>query len=90
MTLILTKAPPQAHQGVDPASKIIRPGGRPPMVHPVCRQCGVPVETFTIDPISSWYYLGIDATCHGKTHGIRVPAEQALRDGAAGKTLMMF
>jgi len=81
VTLILTKAPPQERQGMDPAAKIVRPGGQPPLVMPHCRRCRVPVETFTIDPISSWYYLGIDATCHGKTRGIKVPVEQAIRDG---------
>lgn len=81
MTLILNKAPPQPIQGMEPDSLIVRPGGRPPLVTPHCRRCNVPVETFTIDPISSWYYLGIDATCHGKTIGIKVPAEQAIKDG---------
>lgn len=64
-----------------PGSKIVRPGGPPPLVMPHCRRCGVPVEHFTIDPISSWFYLGIDAHCHGKTGGLKVPAEQAIRGG---------
>lgn len=90
MTLVLTKAPPTEHAGMKADQTIIRPGGSPPLVSPHCRKCGVPVETFEIDPISSWYYLGVEVTCHGKTQGKRVPAEQAIQDQAAGRVLWFF
>lgn len=87
--LIKIAAPPQPIQGMS-ADAIVRPGGQPPLVHPHCRKCGVPVERFTIDPISSWYYLGVDAQCHGKTQGIRIPVEQALRGRTTGEVIWMF
>ena len=91
MTLILTKAPPQPIQGMQgDDNHIIRPGGAPPFVSPHCRVCRIPVERFTIDPISSWYYLGIQAQCHGKTSGIRIPVEQAVHNRKTGAVTWMF
>jgi len=80
MPLIQIAAPKNAPTGMADTA-IIRPGSNPPLVSPHCRKCNIPVEAFEIDPVSSWYYLGIEAICHGKTQGIRIPAEQALRAG---------
>ncbi len=80
MALIQIAAPKNAPTGMAD-TLIVRPGGNPPLVSPHCRVCRLPVESFEIDPVSSWYYLGIEAVCHGKTQGIRVPTEQALRGG---------
>lgn len=83
MTLVLLKAPPTEHIGmVADEGHIIRPGGAPPMFSPHCRKCGVPVEKFEIDPISSFYYVSLEVACHGKTTGLRIPAEQAIHDSA--------
>jgi hypothetical protein len=81
MSLILLKAPPQKSIGMDAAIDHITPGAPPPLVTPHCRKCRIPVEVFEIDPISSIFYLGIEAQCHGKTGGLKVPAEQALKGG---------
>jgi len=90
MTLVLLKAPPTEHIGmVADEGHIIRPGGAPPMFSPHCRKCGVPVEKFEIDPISSWYYVSIEASCHGKTQGIRIPAEQAIAESGK-RVIWMF
>lgn len=79
--LIQVKAPYQPHQGmVADDNRIVRPGGAPPIISPHCRKCRIPVEHFAIDAISSWYHLGIRAECHGVTTGIRVSAEQALKE----------
>jgi len=78
VTLILTAPKPQKTAGMMPTG-IIEPGSAPPLVSPHCWQCRLPVWTFEIDPISSIFYLGIEATCHGKTQGIKVPAEEAIK-----------
>lgn len=81
MSLILLKAPPRASTGMDASVTAIEPGSAPPLVSPHCRRCRLPVETFEIDPVSSIFYLGIEAICHGKTSGIKLPAEQAIKGG---------
>jgi len=80
VSLILLKAPAN-RTGMDARVSDIVPGSAPPLVSPHCRKCRLPVETFEIDPVSSIFYLGIEAICHGKTSGTKVPAEQALRAG---------
>lgn len=81
MSLILIAPPKGAQQGMRD-TKIIRPGGAAPLIQPHCRKCNLPVESFEVDPVSSFFYMSIEAICHGKTHGIRIPAERALKGGA--------
>jgi len=90
--MLVTVAAPKtnAPQGMDAHATIVRPGGAPPMVTPICRRCRLPVETFTVDPISSPYYLGIDATCHGKTSGRRVPVDEVMHKLRTGGVVWMF
>ena len=78
MTLILTAAPDQPLEGMDPDARIIQPGGRPPMITPWCVSCDEPVDRFTIDPLASEFYMSIQVECHGKTSGLRIPREEAI------------
>ena len=87
MTLILTAAPEQPIQGMDPEARIIRPGGQPPMITPCCVQCNEPVEVFTIDPLASEFYMSIQVQCHGKTSGLRIPREEAIGALVNGKVI---
>lgn len=88
MSLILLKPPAQADQSMDgDESGILRPGGQPPFVSPHCRQCGIPVERFTIDATDSWWGLGIQWECHGKTSGKRFMAEQLFHHRRTGEPL---
>ncbi len=80
MSLILIAPPKNAQQGMRD-TKIIRPGGAAPLIQPHCRKCNLPVESFEVDPVSSYFYCSIEAQCHGVTSGIKIPAEQAVRGG---------
>lgn len=88
--LVKLAAPYQPRQGMDAAAEIVRPGGAPPFVSPHCFRCRVPVETFTLDPISSPYYLGIDATCHGQTAGKRLSVDEVTHKRRTGGVVWMF
>lgn len=90
MTLILTAAPPQEHEGMDDSVRILKPGGRPPRISPHCRQCGVPVEAFTIDPLASEFYMAVQAECHGKTSGAKLGREEAIGAMLKGAVIWMF
>lgn len=89
--LIKVAAPDQPFQGMiaDPGH-VVRPGGAPPLVHPHCRKCGVPVERFTIDPIADPHRIAIQAVCHGKTTGTYIPLAEALHKRAWGGVLWLF
>lgn len=89
MTLILTKAPYQPHEGMDDSARVIIPGGRPPRISPHCRQCGVPVESFTLDPLATEYRMSIQATCHGKTSGTWLSHEEAIGALVRGAVIWM-
>lgn len=80
MTLVLLRPKAQKAAGMV-AGGLVEPGSAPPLVSPHCRKCRLPVESFEIDPISSIFYLGIEAICHGKTSGVKVPAEEAVKGG---------
>lgn len=69
---------------------ILRPGGRPPMVIPFCAQCLVPVEKFTLDPITSPFRMGIQAQCHGQTEGTHVTVDQLFGRQREGVKVVMF
>lgn len=75
--LILTKAPVPELQGMSLDSPLA-PGHPPPWLVPHCRSCGVPVEEFTIDYVSSEWHLPIQWRCCGRTGGLKVPRDQAL------------
>lgn len=68
---------------------IIRPGARPPFMIPWCASCSQTVETFTVDPVSSPFYMGVQATCHGKTEGKRVSVDD-LFARKRGQPIVMF
>jgi hypothetical protein len=91
VTLILLKPPVQPDQSmVQDNSHIIRPGGQPPFVSPHCRKCLIPVETWTIDALGSWYHLTIQVTCHGKTTGAKFGADQVTHCRRTGEPLWFF
>lgn len=89
--LIVIKAPKTGlPEGMDSGVEFLRPGGTPPLIVPHCRQCGIPVEHFTIDPISTPFHVSIDAECHGKQQGVKVPSEQIFGCLKSGQPLWMF
>ncbi len=45
---------------------------RPPPIVPFCASCDMPVEIFTHYPSVEGDYFIIEATCHGKTSGVRI------------------
>ncbi len=71
-------------------SKILRPGSDPPIIHPMCAQCERPVDRFGIDPISSVYYLTIEAECHGRNESQRIPVDEVFRIARGHERLVMF
>lgn len=76
---------------MDPHAHFLDVGHPPPFVSPACAQCGgIPPEKWTIDWVSSPYYLAIQATCHGKTTGKRFPHDEVLRKSKHGGMLWMF
>ena len=74
----------------DDEDLVIKPGSQPPFVIPWCASCKQPVDVFTIDPISSPFRMGIQATCHGKTEGIWVTVEDLFARKRLGKPVVMF
>lgn len=56
------------------------------MFLPMCCSCKVPVEKFTLDPLSSRWVLKVHAQCHGKTEYKEVPVSEAIRN----KHIRMF
>jgi hypothetical protein len=77
-------------EGMDPAIEFMRPGGTPPLIVPHCRKCGIPVERFTIDPISSPFYMMLDARCHGAQQGIKISSDEVFGRKKTGQPLWMF
>lgn len=77
-------------EGMDAGVDFLRPGGTPPLVVPHCRKCGIPVEHFTIDPISTPFHLSVDARCHGKQQGKKIPNDEVFGCLKTGKLLWMF
>lgn len=69
---------------------IIRPGESPPFVIPWCASCAMGVETFTVDPVTSPFRMGIQATCHGKTQAIWVSVEDLFARKREGRPVVMF
>ena len=75
--LIKVAAPRPEREGMDPDSPLA-PGQPPPWLAPHCRSCGLPCERFTIDYVSSPFYLPIQFTCCGRTGGYNVPRDEVL------------
>lgn len=81
----------QRTEGMVANATDLRPGAPPPWVVPHCWNCRVPVERFTVDWIASPFYLPIQVQCHGKTTGLRIPAEEVLfRSRRAGGVIWAF
>jgi len=72
------------------ADVILKPGGDPPFVVPFCASCNMPVERFTIDPVSSVFRMSIQAECHGKTEGAHVSVDELFERKRTGRKIVMF
>lgn len=71
-------------------SLILRPGEDAPFVVAWCASCKDGVETFTVDPITNPFRMGIQATCHGATDGIWVSMDDLFARKRLGKPVVMF
>jgi len=75
-------------EGMVAGTKELTPGRPPPWLNPHCWQCRVPVERFTVDWIASPFYLPVQVQCHGKTTGLRIPAEEVIHKSLKGGGLI--
>lgn len=75
--LINHKAPKPVASGMDPESEL-QPGEPPPWVIPHCRSCGLPVEQFTVDWVSTPDKLPIQWICCGRSGGYYIPRDEVL------------
>lgn len=64
---------------------ILKPGQDPPLITPYCGLCDMPAERFCMDVVTSPYFLGIHATCCGKTSSARIPIEEVFRIKRTGE-----
>jgi len=71
-------------------SLILQPGSEPPMIVPWCRSCDMPVEKFAMDVVTSPYYVGIHASCHGVTSSMRLSVEDLFRAKRTGEKLYVI
>jgi len=69
---------------------ILRPGCPAPVVTPFCASCDDTVETFTIDPVTSPFRMGITANCHGATQGTFVTVDELFARKRDGFKVVMF
>ena len=69
---------------------LIQPGAPPPFVLPWCASCKTTVDRFTIDPLKSDLWMGIEAECHGATEAIRVGLDDLMARKRLGKPVVMF
>lgn len=69
---------------------IIQPGEPPPFLLPWCASCKDTVESFTVDPVTSPFRMGIQATCHGATEGIWVSVNDLFARKREGRPVVMF
>lgn len=77
--LVKVAAPRPDHEGmVADSAHPLAPGHAPPLVAPYCFKCKLPVESFTVDWVSSPYYLPIQWRCCGRTGGTRIPHDEVL------------
>ena len=90
MTLILTAPKRPVIEAMNPNAIELTPGQPPPFLVPHCRQCGVPVERFTIGWLSSPWYLPVDFQCHGRTGGLKIPHLDVIRASREGGLLWVF
>jgi len=82
--------PEHVYGGEEENDLVIRPGGDPPFVVPWCASCKDSVETFTVDPLSNPFRMGIQASCHGATQGIWITVDDLFRRKAKGAPVVMF
>lgn len=61
------------------ANVILRPGADPPMFIPFCGLCEMPVEGFSMDVVTSPYYVAFHARCCGKTQSMRISVDEAFQ-----------
>lgn len=69
---------------------IIQPGGQPPFFLPWCASCAQTVDAFTVDPVSSPFRMGVQATCHGQTEGTWVGVDELFKRKRLGEPIVMF
>lgn len=74
----------------DDPDLIIQPGATPPFVIPWCASCKMPVYRFTIDPLKSELWMGVEAECHGQTEAIRVGLDDLHARKKLGRPVVMF
>jgi|GEM_PF-4313432 len=89
MLITLGAKRPQV-EAMNPDAKEIIPGERPPLISPHCWQCQLPVERFTLDFISTPFYLSVQFQCHGRTGGTKIPAEEAVYKSRNGGVIWVF
>jgi hypothetical protein len=92
--LIKVAAPPPMLDGYRCEAMVpespLAPGHPPPWIIPHCRSCGVMVERFTINWVSSPHYLPVEYQCHGKTGALRIPREEVLWKSMNGGIVWVF
>jgi len=63
---------------------------RPPHIIPFCASCDMPVETFTVYPDADPVMFIAEATCHGKTQGVRMSRVEAEWRHRTNNHLVLF
>lgn len=71
-------------------SHIVRPGSSPPLVFPMCGRCRLPVEKFTIDPMSDPYRLSVDVECCGRHGGAYFTVAELLYKRKHSQPIVFF
>lgn len=74
----------------DDEDTLIQPGEPAPFVIPWCASCKDGVESFTVDPVTSPFRMGIQATCHGSTEGIWVSVDDLFARKRENRPVVMF
>ena len=91
--MLIKIAPPEIvkPQYMSPdVSGSLEPGGNPPLAFPHCRSCGGPVDEFTVDFVTSPYYVSIDVRCHGQTSGLRLPHDEVIGKRDLNRPIWFF
>jgi hypothetical protein len=92
--LIKVAAPPPMLDGYRCEAMVpgstLGPGVPPPWIIPHCRSCGVMVERFTCEWVSSPWYMPLSFQCHGKTGFINIPAAEVLHKSKHGGIIWVF
>jgi hypothetical protein len=63
---------------------------RPPPLVPFCASCDMPVEIFTHYPSVDDDYFILEASCHGRSAGVRIARLEAEQMLAMNAKLVLF